>query len=142
MLLQRHDHYHNTIFGQVLSIPQNDISYISHTQAIYQNRARVYMIHYFRAVSAQLQHISRGEDENIFLFDPKTVGQICLCFQMTVFAMYRNRVFRPDQRINQFNFLLTGMTGYMRVLENDVCSLHGELIDHSGYRFLISRNRL
>ena len=40
--------------------------------------------------------------------------------KMTVFSMYRNRVFRTDQRIDQLDLLLTGMSGYVNILENNL----------------------
>ena len=61
---------------------------------------------------------------------------------MSVFTMNRDCIFRFYQRIDQLDFFLAGMSGNMDILEDNLCSLHGKLIDNLGHRFLISRNRI
>ena len=65
-----------------------------------------------------------------------------LCGQMTVFTMYRDRIFRFDQGIDQFDFFLAGMSGNMDILEDNLCTLHGKFVDNLGYCLLISRDRV
>lgn len=61
---------------------------------------------------------------------------------MTVLSMYRNGILRFYQGVDQFDLFLTGMTGYMYVLENNVCTLHGKLIDNTGNCLFISRDQV
>ena len=56
--------------------------------------------------------------------------------------MHRNGILRFYQGVDQFDLFLTGMTGYMYVLENNVCTLHGKLIDNTGNCLFISRDRV
>ena len=50
---------------------------------------------------------------------------------MAVLAVYRNGVFRFYQGVDQFDFLLAGMSGYMCILENNLGTFHGKLIDEN-----------
>ena len=61
---------------------------------------------------------------------------------MAEFAVDRNCIFGMHQRIDQLDLFLAGMTGYMHILEDHLCSLHGQLIDNLGNCFFISRNRI
>ena len=56
--------------------------------------------------------------------------------------MNRNRIFRFYQRVNQFDLFLTGMTGNMNILENNLCTFHGQFINDTGHCFFITRNRV
>ena len=61
---------------------------------------------------------------------------------MAVLAVYRNGVFRFYQGVDQFDFLLAGMSGYVNVLEYNVCALCGQFVDDVRNGFLISRDRV
>ena len=65
-----------------------------------------------------------------------------LCLQMLVLTMYRNRILRLHERINQLYLFLAGMSRYMNILENYICSLAVELVNDIRYILLISRNRM
>ena len=80
------------------------------------------------------------EDKDIVLVNSKFLCHSRLCDQMTVFSMHRNRIFRSHQRVDQLNLLLTRMTGYMYILENNLCTFHGQFIDNIGNCLLISRD--
>ena len=56
--------------------------------------------------------------------------------------MNRDRIFRFYQRIDQFQFFLTCMTGYMCILENNLGTFHRKLVDNLGYSLLITWNRM
>lgn len=51
--------------------------------------------------------------------------------------MYRNGVFRFYQGVDQFDFLLAGMSGYVNVLEYDVGTLCRQFVDdvRNGFSF-------
>ena len=61
---------------------------------------------------------------------------------MTIFTMYRNCIFRLHKGVDQLNLLLAGMSGYMCILENNLCTFHGKLVDNLGYSLLITWNRM
>ena len=61
---------------------------------------------------------------------------------MTVFSMNRNRKFRAYQRIDQFQFFLACMSGYVCILEDNFCALHGQFIDHLRYTLFVTGNRI
>ena len=44
--------------------------------------------------------------------------------------MNRDCIFRFYQRIDQLDFFLAGMSGNMDILENNLRTLHGKLIDN------------
>ena len=83
-----------------------------------------------RALLIHLQYISGRKDENIFLWDSQILRNVLLGGKMTVFPVNRNRIFRTDKRIDQFDFLLTGMSLHMHILEDNLGSFHRKLIDH------------
>ena len=56
--------------------------------------------------------------------------------------MYRNGVFRFYQGVDQFDFLLAGMSGYVNVLEYDVGTLCRQFVDDVRNGFFISRDRV
>ena len=64
----------------------------------------------------------------------------CLRFPMFKLSMYRNCIFWMQQRVDQLDFFLTCMSGYMSILENNICALTIQIIDNLGNCFLISRN--
>jgi len=72
----------------------------------------------------------------------KLFRNLRLCDQMLVFSMHRNRVQRIYQRINQLDIFLARMSADMYIFENHICTLAHQFIDHTGNRFLISRNRM
>ena len=61
--------------------------------------------------------------------------------KMFIFSMYRNCVFRVDERINKLDVFLTGMTRYMNILENNFSTFSHQFVDDSGYGLFISRDR-
>ena len=107
----------------MLSISEDHISYITDTQSVYQDRTDGYPSGNFRLFLADFQYISGREDENIVLADTKALCNLRLCFQMLVFTMDRNCILRMDQGIDQFDLFLAGMSGYMGILENNICAL-------------------
>ena len=58
---------------------------------------------------------------------------------MTVFTVYRDRVFWFYQGVDQLDFLLAGMSGYVNVLEYDVGTLCRQFVDDVRNGFFISR---
>ena len=97
---------------------------------------------YLCTLAVKLQNISGCKDKDILFGDSKFLNYIFLCGQMSVFTMNRDCIFRFYQRIDQLDFFLAGMSRNMDILENNLRTLHGKLIDNLGYRFLISRNRI
>ena len=61
---------------------------------------------------------------------------------MLVLSVYRDRILRMYQRIDQFDLFFAGMSGNMHILEDHVGSLFAEFIDDIGYRLFISRDRM
>ena len=47
-----------------------------------------------------------------------------------------------NQRINQLDLFLTCMSGNMDILENNLCTLHLQLVDNSRYGFFVTGNRI
>ena len=84
----------------------------------------------------------RDRDEDIVLTDAQTFCNLGLCLQMLVFTMHGYCVLRMDQGIDQLDLFLAGMSGYMSILENNICPLLEELVDHMGNCFFISRDRV
>ena len=69
----------------------------------------------------------------IFSFGmPRDFATPAFAFKMTVLAVNRNGVFRFYKGIDQLQFLLTGMSRYMGVLEDHFCAFRGQLVDDSG----------
>ncbi len=65
-----------------------------------------------------------------------------LPLQMPVLAVNRERVFRLHQRVDHLDLLLAGVSGHMRVLEDDLRALHTQLVDDLGHRLLVARDRV
>ena len=126
----------------MLSVTKNNISYISYTKSVYQNLSCVYIVYYFCFLLTDFQNITGFQDENIIFRNAKHSGNSRICFEVTVFSVNRDRIFRFYQRIDQFQFFLTCMTGYMCILEDDIRSLSCQFIDYLGYRLFISRDRI
>ena len=124
----------------MLSVPEHDIPNIPDAQSVYEDRACVHLVHNLRGVLIHLQHISGLDDEYIFLRDAEGLRHFRVGFQVTVLAVHRNRVFRLYKRIDEFQLFLTGMSGYVGILEDDFRALCRKLVYHAGNRFLISRN--
>ena len=53
------------------------------------------------------------------------------CLRFTVFelAMYRNCIFRMKQGVDQFDLFLAGMSGYVSILENNICALAVQIVN-------------
>ena len=56
--------------------------------------------------------------------------------------MDRDRIFRIHQRIDQLDILSARMSRYMNILKDDICTLAHQIIDDTGNRFLVTRNRV
>ena len=54
--------------------------------------------------------------------------------------MNGNGEFGLDQRVDQFNIFLAGMSGYMYILKNNIRSFHQQLVDDIGDCLFIARN--
>ena len=126
----------------MLAVSEHNISHIANAKSVYQDRPCLNVSCDLGAVLIHFQNISRCKNKNVFFWDSKLLGNMFLSSQMTVFSMNRNRVFRTDQGIDQFNLFLAGMSRYMSILENNFCALHIQLVDHFGNCFFISRNRI
>ena len=126
----------------MLTVTKNDIAYISYSKSVNQDRTCVYGSCYLCALVVKLQNISGCKNKDILFRNSQFFYYILLGCQMSVFTMNRNCIFRFNQRIDQFDFLLACMSGNMNILEDNFCTLHGKFIDNLGYRFLISRNRI
>ena len=72
--LQCQNHNQDTILRQMLSVPENDISHIAHTQTVHENGTTGHMAGNFRFLLIQLQHISGMKDENVVLRMPKSAA--------------------------------------------------------------------
>ena len=72
--------------------------------------------------------VSFHEEEGCQLLEFRTREMFLRC-QMTELSMDRNRIFRVYQRINQLDFFLAGMSGYVRVLENNFRAFSGKVVD-------------
>ena len=94
------------------------------------------------AVFIHLQNIPGCQDKDIFFRDPKILYNMLLRCQMTIFSMDRDRISRFDKGIDQFDLFLAGMSGNVDILEDNLRTLHGELVDNLGYCLLISRDRV
>ena len=125
----------------MLTITEYDIPHISHAKSIHHNALSLDFIDLLRTVLLQLQHIARLQDHYVFLRYPHLLGNIALSQQMLVFTMHRNGIFRFHKRIDKLYFFLAGMSRYVGVLNDNLRSLKGQLIDHLGDGFLISRYR-
>ena len=73
---------------------------------------------------------------------PSSCSDASLRLQVLVLAVHRNRIFRMHQRINQLDLFLACMSGNMDILENNLCTLHRQLVDDSRYSFFIPGNRI
>ena len=126
----------------MLTVTKNDISYISYTKSVYQDCSCVYSACYLCTLAVKLQNISGCKDKDILFGDSKFLNYIFLCGQMSVFTMNRDCIFRFYQRIDQLDFFLAGMSGYVCILENNLGTFHGKFVDNLGYGFLITRDRV
>ena len=80
------------------------------------------LVHYLGLFIADFKYISRVQDKDILLWNSQVLGKSRIGFPVAVLAMDRDRVFGLYQGIDQFQFFLAGMSGYMGILEDDVCS--------------------
>ena len=127
----------------MLTVTKYDVSDITDTKSVYQDRSGVYVIQSpLRCPHPSPEHLPDARIK-IFSFGiPRSSATVLLRCQMTIFSMDRDRIFRFDQGIDQLDLLLAGMSGYVGILEDNLRTLHGELVDNLGYCLLISRNRV
>ena len=64
----------------MLSVSQYDISDITDTQTIYQNRSCMDFIHYFCFCITQLDHISALDDKDILFRNSQRLRDLRICF--------------------------------------------------------------
>ena len=124
----------------MLSISQYYISDITDTQTVDQNSSYGYSAIDLGLFLADFQYISGGQDEDIVLTDAQTLCNLGLCLQMLVFTMHGYCVLRMDQGIDQLDLFLAGMSGYMSILENNICAFAEQLVDDLGDGLFIARD--
>ena len=113
----------------MLAVTQNDVSDISDTESVDHDGSSVDFASYCCAVLIEFHDITGIHEEDVLFRDAEALCYFCVCFQMTVFAVYRDRVFRFYQGVDQFDFLLACMSGYVNVLEYDVGTLCRQFVD-------------
>ena len=64
---QSQDYDDDTVLCQVLTVTQDDVSYIADTKAVYQDTAMLDMVYHFAGILADLHNIAGRHDQNIFL---------------------------------------------------------------------------
>ena len=126
----------------MLSVAHYNISNISDAKTIDKYRSNLHFIYHICAFIIQFQYISGRKHKNILFRDTKLFCNSGLGDTVFVFSMDRDGIFRANQRIDQFHLFLAGMTGYMGIVENNLCALNIQVIDNSGNSFFISRNRI
>ena len=102
----------------MLTVTKYDITDITNPQTIYKDRTCMNRAGNCCTVCIQLQNITGSKDKDILFRNTKIFYDMFLCSQMSVFTMNRNRIFWSYQRIDQFDFFLAGMSGYVNILEN------------------------
>ena len=118
----------------MLSVTKYDITNIPDSKTVYKNCSCTILIY--------LQNNSGVQNTNIVIGISKFLCNKLLRSQMTVFTMYRNCIFRLHKGVDQLDFLLAGMSGYMCILENNLGTFHRKLVDNLGYSLLITWNRM
>ena len=91
----------DAILRQMLTVSENDIPNVSHSQSVYQDRSGLHMTGYSCTLVIKFQHISCLKNENIFFRNSKLLRNARVCFHMAVLSVYRNRIFRLHEGINQ-----------------------------------------
>ena len=124
----------------MLAVPKNDISHVADAKSVYQHFAGVDLVHYLGLLAVKLQHVAGLQHEHVLLGDAKRQGQAGVGFPVAELAVDGDGVLRFHKGVDQLQLLLTGMSGYVGILEDHVGPLLGELIDDLGDGFLISRN--
>ena len=68
------------------------------------------LIYNLSVIIAQFKYFTGLHNKYILLRNSKALRNTCVCFQMAIFTMHRNRIFRFYERIDQLQFFLTGMS--------------------------------
>ena len=81
------------------------------------------LVHNLGLFIADFKHIARVQDKDVLLWNSQILGKSRVGLPVAVLAMDRDRILRLYQGIDQFQFFLAGMSRYMGILEDDICSL-------------------
>ena len=124
----------------MLAVAQDDISDIADTQSVDQDIADLDLLADSCAVFRELEHIARTENENILFLVSKRAGDFGLCLEVAEFTVDRDGVSGLDQVIDQLDVLLTGVSGCVHILADNISTLQQEFIDHGGDCLLVARD--
>ena len=142
VLFERHDHDDDAVLSQMLTVADHDVAHIADTEPVDENPAGLYFADDSCRLITDLQHVSRMKEPDPLLRDPEGFRDMSLSLKMSPLSVHRDRVLRPDQRIDELDVLLAGVSGNMRILENHFRSDLGQLIDDIRDGFLVARNRM
>ena len=131
---------HDTVLRQVLAVPQDHISDISHSEAVDKNVADLNLLADRRSVLADFEHVSGAQQKDIFFFVAKFTHQLCLCLEVAEFTVYRDRVLGLYQVIDQLDIFLAGVAGRVDVLGDDIRPFQHQLVDDACDRLLVARD--
>ena len=101
----------------------------------------LYVIHNLTGILADFHNIAGGHDEHVLLRHANGRCDRLVRYQMAVLTVYRKRKLRMQQGVNQLDFLLTCMTGYVGIFGDDLHAAHSQLIDDLGHLLFIARDR-
>ena len=95
------------------AVPEYDIAHISHTVAVHQHTSGGNGTVLPAGVTIQFQYLTDVADENIGRIHAHVFRQLLVLHQMVVFSVDGHEEFRLGQCVDQLQFFLTGVAGYM-----------------------------
>ena len=113
----------------MLPVAQHDIAHVANSQAIHQHRFDIDLPRNLTGVAIQLQNIAIVENKRISPIVAQIRDQIRMAFQVTEFTVNRYKILWLYQAVDQLQLFLARMSGYVRILENNIRSLFREFID-------------
>ena len=103
----RDDH---AFFGKVFAISEYHASDVAHTQAVDKQAARRHVVADTYGVFSDFYHVADIGNDDIRRRRTHFYGEFGVLLQVSALAVYRNKEFRLDQRVHQFDFVLTSVT--------------------------------
>ena len=143
-MIHAHDDDQQAVLGQVLAVAQHHSAHVAHAQAVDQHGAVGHHAGHVQLVLIQLDHVADLRDHHVVLRHAQLLGQLGVVVQVAVLAVHRNEELRAQQRVNQLQFLLAGVSGDVHLGQgfvDHVAADAEQLVDDAGDGLFVARDR-
>ena len=99
---------------------------------------------YIDAFFRQFNYATVFSDNDVFFRHTQIFSNVCVFDKVTVFAVHRDKIFRPHQIVHQFNFFLASVTGNVYAIGffvNYFCTQFVKMVDGTRNKLFVTGNR-